>query len=159
MLILFIMLKTYMCQETFFSCFDGASDFSAKNYVFVNVSSSWLGIVFSLCFCRVLVTSLHSSLNHVVLSFKGLYLLLGIVLFAMVHRASVKIPVGSAALTIQSAFKSEAALSKNMFQSALLSYQVMLVTDGTAMSESIIIDFYWEMITATEIVVNLPREV
>jgi len=33
-----------------FSCSDGASGFSANNSVFFNVISSWLGIVFSLCF-------------------------------------------------------------------------------------------------------------
>ena len=84
------------------------------------------------------MSSLHSSLNQIVLSFTGLDFLLGIVLFAMVHKASVKLATGSAALNIQSAFKSQAALSEKVFQSALLSFQVLLVTDGTALSEWII---------------------
>jgi len=85
------------------------------------------------------MTSLDSSLNQIVLCFTGLDLLLGIVLFAMVHRASVKLPNGSAVLIIQSAFKSKAALSEKVSQSALLSFQVLLVTAGTALSEWIII--------------------
>ena len=79
------------------------------------------------------MSSLHSSLNQIVLSFTGLDFLLGIVLFAMVHKASVKLATGSAALIIQSAFKSEAALSAKVSQSDLLSFQLLLVTDGTAL--------------------------
>ena len=74
------------------------------------------------------MTALHSSLNQIVLSFTGLDLLLGIVIFAMVHKASVKLATGSAALIIQSAFKSEAALSEKVSQSALLSFQVRAVS-------------------------------
>ena len=74
------------------------------------------------------MTSLHSSLNQIVLNFTGLDLLLGIVIFAMVHKASVKLATGSAALIIQSAFKSEAALSEKVSQSALLSFQVRAVS-------------------------------
>jgi len=41
-----------------FSCFDGASGFSPDNYVFFNISSSWLGIEFSLWFFRLLMSDL-----------------------------------------------------------------------------------------------------
>jgi len=93
---------------------------------------------FVCAFFRLLMTSLHLSLNQRVLSFTGLNFLLGVVLFAIVHEASVKLSTGSAALIIQSAFKSEAALSAKVSQSDLLSFQLLLVTDGTALWEWII---------------------
>ena len=110
------MLKTYLCQDTIFLVLMVRLALAPIIlYLSMLAAVGWV-LCFLCALCRVLVTSLHSSLNHVVLSFTGLYLLLGIVLFAMMHRVSVKIPAGSAALTIESAFKSEAALSEKMFQ-------------------------------------------
>jgi len=129
-----------ICAPGFsFSCFYGAPGFGPDDSVVFNVSSSWVDIQFSLCFLRHLMTSLRSSLSQIVLCFAILDLLLGIVLFAMLQRASVKLLTGSAALIIQSAFRSEEAFSEKVSQSALLSFQVLLVTDGEALLECIII--------------------
>ena len=56
-----------------------------------------VGLVFTTlrAFLRLLVACLQSSLNQMVLCFVSLGLLLGIVLFAMFARISVKLPTGS----------------------------------------------------------------
>jgi len=80
-------------------------------YFSILAAVGWI-LSFLCAYFRLLMTSMYSSLNQIVLSFTGLDLLLGMVLFAMVHKASVKLATGSPALLIQSAFKSQADLSE-----------------------------------------------
>ena len=68
-----------------------------------------------------------------VLCFVSLGLLLGIVLFAMFARISVKLPTGLSEFSTVSYCKSVQALSEKAFQSALESFQLQLVSEVVAL--------------------------
>ena len=124
--VLLLILETYVRQKFSFFCFDSTFGFCPDDFAVVDVCSSWVGFSVLNAFRRLPFISLHSSLSQIALCITSLHLLFGIVHCAMEDRMSVKLPIGSPALTIQSTFKSEAAFSEKASQSALCSFQVLL---------------------------------